>query len=67
MGEVIELEPGRTPLTLAHEMVERAPGCKAGIYILVREDDGLAYEMVGSQKAAVMWGLQKLLHILMHQ
>jgi hypothetical protein len=47
MGEVADITPTHEPISLAREMVERAPGCAAGVCVLVRPDGSLWYDMAG--------------------
>ncbi len=65
MSEVEDITPNHEPISLAREMVERAPGAAAGLCVLVREDGSVWYDMAGHQRADVLWALQRMIHTLM--
>ncbi len=65
MAEISDITPDHEPIALAKEMVERAPGCKAAVCVLVKADGKLWYDMSGHERAYIMWALQRLTHILM--
>ena len=67
MSEVADITPPHEPISLAREMVERAPGTKAGLAVLVRDDGSLWYDMAGHNRAALMWALQRMVHALMNE
>ena len=63
--EVADITPPHKPVALARDMVERAPGCTAGVCVLVREDGSLWRDMAGQHKKDVLWALQRMIHELM--
>ncbi len=65
MGEVIDISPDHDPIILARKMVERAPGTRAALAVLVDDDGSLWYEMAGYEKAYLMWALQRMVSMLM--
>ncbi len=65
MAEIVDITPEHDPIALAREMVERAPGCRAGLVVLVRDDGSIWYDMAGHERAYIMWALQRMAHALM--
>ena len=65
MGDIIDISQPHEPIALAREMVVRAPGCKAAMAILVGRDGNLWWDMSGTDRAYVLWALQKMIHELM--
>lgn len=65
MGKVADITPRHEPIGLAREMVNRAPGTKAALAVLVREDGSLWYDMAGHERAYIMWALQRMVNELM--
>lgn len=65
MGKVVDISPPHEPISLAREMVDRAPGNKAALAVLVSEDGNIWYEMAGHERAYIMWALQRMVHQLM--
>lgn len=52
-------------MSVARDMVELAPDARAGAYVLVHEDGKITYDMAGHERAYVLWGLQKMILLLM--
>lgn len=67
MSEVSDITPHHEPISLAREMVERAPGAAAGVCVLVKPDGSIWYDMAGHHRADVMWALQRMVHTLMSE
>jgi len=65
MSDVVDISPPHEPISLAREMVDEAPGTKAAVAILVREDGSIWYRSCGHECAYVMWALQSMIHELM--
>lgn len=65
MNKIVDITPPHEPVAMVREMLECAPGCKAGVCILVREDGTLHWDMAGEERAAVLWALYKMIHELM--
>jgi len=64
-GDVADITPGSNPVALARDMLRDAPEALAGAYVLVKENGDVLYDMAGSQRAIVLWGLQRMIHHLM--
>lgn len=64
-NNIADITPAHEPIAVAREMVVRAPGCTAGVCILVKPDGTLWYDMAGSQRCEVLWALNRLSHVLM--
>ncbi len=60
MGKVIDITDPTEPLSLAREMVERAPGCKAALAVLVRDDGTIWYDCSGQSRMEIVWALSKM-------
>ena len=65
VAEISDITPAHEPISLAKEMVERAPGCKAALCVLVKADGKLWYDMSGHERVYIMWALQRMVNILM--
>ncbi len=64
---ISDITPKHDPLTLARDMVRVAPGCAAGLYVLIERDGKVTYDMAGHQRAFILWGLQRMMHELMSE
>ncbi len=60
MSNVVDITNPVEPIALAREMVDRAPGCKAAVAILVRDNGSLWYDCSGHERAYILWALEKL-------
>ena len=65
MAEIADIIRPHEPITIAREMVKRAPGTKAALAVLVKNDGSLWYDMAGHERAYLMWALQRMVHALM--
>ena len=63
---ITDITPGHEPISLAREMVKRAPGTRAALAVLVRQDGTMWYDMSGHDRAYLMWALQRMVHDLMN-
>ncbi len=66
MATIDDITPDHEPISVARDMVERAPGTKAALAVLVREDGSMWYETAGHEQAYVLWALQHMIHKLMN-
>ena len=55
--EVTDITPTYEPISMAREMVNRAPRAVAAVGILIAEDGGLWRATCGHQKQQVLWAL----------
>lgn len=64
---IADITPEHSPLSLARDMVEMAPECSSGIYVLVHEDGSLTSDMAGRHRMEILWALQKMMHQIMDE
>ena len=67
MNNITDITPPHAPISVAREMVDRAPGTRAGLVVLISEDGSLWYKMAGLERAYIMWALQRMVHSLMDE
>jgi S-ribosylhomocysteine lyase LuxS involved in autoinducer biosynthesis len=58
MAVIIDITPHHEPVSLARDMVDRAPGCSAGFYMLL-DGDELVYDGCGMTKKDILWALER--------
>jgi len=63
--DIPDITPDHNPVSLARDMVDKAPGCIAGFYCLVREDNAMAYDMAGLQRQDILWALERMKILLL--
>ena len=64
-AKLADITPPHDPVSIARDMLEKAPGCRAGLYVLIDADDRMHWEMCGHQRKDILWALQKMIHSLM--
>ena len=64
-AEIVDISPPSEPISIARDMVQRAPGCTAAVCVLVREDGTLWSDCCGHQRKDVLWALQRMILDLM--
>ena len=66
MAKITDITPKHYPLSLAKQMVEKAPGCTAGFCFLVNKDNTIWYDGAGHTQETLLWVLQRMIFILMN-
>ena len=66
LAEVIDITPPHEPIGVAREMVRRAVGAKAGLYVLVHADGKLSWSMAGHARKDILWALERMKQELMN-
>jgi hypothetical protein len=64
-NDVADITPAHDPIAVARDMVERAPGCRAGVCVLVKADGNIWYDCAGRRSADVLWALNCMIHQIM--
>lgn len=60
MSNVVDITSPAEPISLARDMVERAPGCKAAIAVLVLADGTIWSDCNGHARMEILWALEKM-------
>ena len=66
-AKIVNITPAHKPISLAKEMVERAPESSSALCVLVQSDGKLWYDMAGHRQLEILWALQRMIHILMSE
>ena len=65
MNDIGDITPPHEPISVARDMVKEAPGCKAAVAVLVREDGSIWQDDCGHERAYVLWALERARQRLM--
>lgn len=60
MSNVVDITNPAEPISLARDMVERAPGCKAALAVLVCEDGSIWSDCNGHSRMEILWALERM-------
>ena len=65
LAEVLDITPAHEPIGIARQMVKHAIGAKAGLYVLMGDDDKLSWDMAGHCRKDLLWALERMKQELM--
>lgn len=64
-AKIHDITPPHEPISVARNMIERAPAATAGIAVLIDPDGLIWWEMAGHAKKDILWALVKMQQELM--
>lgn len=58
--KIHDITPSHNPISIARDMVDLAPSCVAGFYVLLDKNDVLIYDGAGMKRKDLLWALERL-------